>query len=111
MDSYRNFSLEEFIQDAYFRQWALDELSVDDTFWENWIQLNPEKLKMIEEAKSLVIALKVKPIDVFTASEIVKPVTGWSDKKILPNTGGILSSPPQEFTDLMNGKLETRSVA
>lgn len=70
MDSYRNFILEEFIQDAYFRQWALDELSVDDTFWENWLQLNPEKLKMIEEAKSLVIALKVKPIDVFTASEI-----------------------------------------
>lgn len=70
MNNYTNFSVEDFIQDAYFRQWAFDELNSDDTFWENWIQLNPEKVKMIEEAKSLVIALKIKPLDIFSESEI-----------------------------------------
>ena len=45
MMNYTNYSVEEFIQDAYFRQWAFDELSSDDTFWETWIQLNPEKIK------------------------------------------------------------------
>ena len=70
MKNYTNFSVEDFIQDAYFRQWAFDELNSDDTFWENWIHLNPEKVKMIEEAKSLVIALKIKSLDIFSESEI-----------------------------------------
>ena len=70
MKNYKDFSVEEFMQDAYFRQWAFNELSSDDTFWETWIQLNPEKLKIIEEAKSLVIALKVKPLAIFSESEI-----------------------------------------
>ncbi len=70
MKNYTNFSVEDFIQDAYFRQWAFDELNSDDTFWENWIHLNPEKVKIIEEAKSLVIALKIKPLDIFSESEI-----------------------------------------
>ena len=47
MMNYTNYSVEEFIQDAYFRQWAFDELSSDDTFWETWIQLNPEKVMLV----------------------------------------------------------------
>lgn len=70
MMNYTNYSVEEFIQDAYFRQWAFDELSSDDIFWETWIQLNPGKIKVIEEAKSLVIALKIKQEDVFSENEI-----------------------------------------
>lgn len=70
MMNYTNYSVEEFIQDAYFRQWSFDELSSDDIFWETWIQLNPGKIKVIEEAKSLVIALKIKQEDVFSAYEI-----------------------------------------
>lgn len=70
MMNYTNYSVEEFIQDAYFRQWSFDELSSDDIFWETWIQLNPGKIKVIEEAKSLVIALKIKQEDVFSENEI-----------------------------------------
>ena len=70
MKNYNKFSVEDFLQDAYFRKWSLDELSINDTFWENWVQSNPEKVTIIEEAKSLVIALKVKELDVFTEEEI-----------------------------------------
>lgn len=70
MKNYNKFSVEEFVQDAYFRKWALSELSLNDTFWEEWLQANPEKKTMAEEAKSLVIALKVKPLEIFSESEI-----------------------------------------
>jgi ferric-dicitrate binding protein FerR (iron transport regulator) len=86
MKNYTNFSVEDFIQDAYFRQWAFDELSSDDTFWENWIQLNPEKLKVIEEAKSLVIALKIKQLDVFSAHEINEGIQDILNATLPKNT-------------------------
>jgi transmembrane sensor len=70
MENYNKFSVEDFVQDIYFRKWSLGELSNNDTFWENWLQSNPEKMQMIEEAKSLVIALKVKELNIFTQTEI-----------------------------------------
>ena len=70
MKNYNKCSVEEFVQDSYFRKWVFDELSPNDTFWTNWLQSNPEKNAIIEEAKSLVIALKVKDLDLFTQEEI-----------------------------------------
>lgn len=70
MKNYNKYSVEEFVQDPYFRKWVFDELSPNDTFWTNWLQSNPEKNAIIEEAKSLVIALKVKDLNLFTQEEI-----------------------------------------
>lgn len=70
MKNYNKFNLEEFVSDAYFRKWSLGELSPNDTFWEKWLQTYPEKVHLIEEAKSLVVALKVKDSSIFTDDEI-----------------------------------------
>ena len=70
MKNYNKYSVEEFVQDSYFRKWVFDELSPNDTFWTNWLQENPEKIAMIEEAKSLAIALNVKHLEIFSATEI-----------------------------------------
>lgn len=70
MKNYNTFSVEDFIQDAYFRRWAFGELLSNDTFWETFLEINSEKTKIIEEAKSLVIAFKVKELDVFSEEEI-----------------------------------------
>lgn len=70
MKNYNKYSVEEFVQDAYFRKWVFDELPPNDTFWTNWLQSNPEKNAIIEEAKSIVIALKVKELGVFSQEEI-----------------------------------------
>jgi ferric-dicitrate binding protein FerR (iron transport regulator) len=70
MKNYNKYSVEEFVQDVSFRKWALGELSSNNTFWEKWLQSNPEKNAIIDEAKSLVIALKVKDLDLFTKEEI-----------------------------------------
>ena len=70
MKNYNDFSVEEFVQDAYFRLWALGELSPNEIFWENFLDKNPQKSKEIEGAKSLVVALKVKELDVFSEAEI-----------------------------------------
>lgn len=70
MKSYNNYTTEEFVQDAYFRKWVFDELPLEDNFWTNWMHSNPEKNTVIEEAKSLLIALKVKELDIFSQEEI-----------------------------------------
>lgn len=70
MKNYNNFSVEEFIQDTYFRKWSLGELPSNDTFWENWLDINPEKIQIIESAKSLVIALEIKDSNAFDEEEI-----------------------------------------
>ena len=70
MKNYNLFTVEEFMQDSYFRQWALNELMPEDVFWENWVNSNHDKLPIIEEAKSLVIALKIKDSLQFSEDEI-----------------------------------------
>ena len=70
MKNYNKFSVEQFVQDAYFRKWSLGELSPNDTFWENWLQSNSERKTIIEEAKSLVVGLKVTETSIFTETEI-----------------------------------------
>ena len=59
MKNYNQYQLEDFIQDSYFRKWALGSLPANDSFWEVWLQANPDKNKLLEEAKMLVIALKI----------------------------------------------------
>lgn len=70
MKNYNTYSVEEFVQDSYFRKWVFGELPSNDTFWTKWLESNPEKNTIIEEAKSLVIALRVKNLDLFTPEEI-----------------------------------------
>jgi ferric-dicitrate binding protein FerR (iron transport regulator) len=70
MKNYNNCSVEDLVLDAYFRKWSLGELPSKDTFWEKWLEEYPEKTQLIEDAKSLVIALKVKNTDMFSDEEI-----------------------------------------
>jgi transmembrane sensor len=70
MKHYEDYTVEMFLDDSYFRQWALGTLSKHDTFWENWIHHHPNKVLLIDEAKSLVIALRIKDKNIFSEDEI-----------------------------------------
>ncbi|MFD1819721.1 protein of unknown function [Pseudarcicella hirudinis] len=59
MKKYLEYDIEDFVWDDYFRQWVLIPTRESDNFWKNWIVQYPEKAKLIEDARTLVKALKV----------------------------------------------------
>jgi transmembrane sensor len=63
MEKYRKYHIEDFVQDLYFRKWVLGKLPKENLHWENWLNKNPEKQTLIDEAKSLVIASQVEEIE------------------------------------------------
>ncbi len=64
MKNYEKYALEDFVQDFYFRRWALGMLDPKDKFWQTWSESNPEKKQLMEEAASMVIGLAFKPEEV-----------------------------------------------
>ncbi len=64
MKNYEQYALEDFVQDFYFRQWALGMLDPKDNFWETWNESNPEKRQLMEEAASMVVGLAFKAEEV-----------------------------------------------
>lgn len=66
MNKVENYQLEDFVQDLFFRKWVLGKLPQENLNWENWLNKNPEKQAIIEEAKSLVIASQIEEIEMPT---------------------------------------------
>jgi len=58
MYKYKNFSLEDFLQDEFFHKWVSDPYSKEAELWEQWLEENPEKRKVAEEAKKIIESLE-----------------------------------------------------
>ena len=54
---YRFFTVYDFTLDDYFIQWVQSPTAETDAFWQNWMEENPEKRPVIEEARELVKAM------------------------------------------------------
>ncbi|MCF0070200.1 FecR domain-containing protein [Dyadobacter sp. CY261] len=67
MKTYQTYQTEDFVQDPYFRKWALSELPPEDRFWETWQQTHPDQYEILEKAKSMVIALRIPGIEIHDA--------------------------------------------
>lgn len=74
MKNYDQYTLEDFVQDFYFRRWVLGKLDPKDTFWETWCKENPEKELLIQEASSMVIGLSYEP-EVVKSEEIFAAIS------------------------------------
>ena len=48
MNKYKDFTVEDFVLDKYFRQWALGELPETDTFWQEFQLMHLDKMKSID---------------------------------------------------------------
>lgn len=59
MKTYLTYQTEDFVQDPYFRKWALGELPAGDRFWETWQSTHPDQFETLEKAKSMVVALRI----------------------------------------------------
>jgi transmembrane sensor len=60
-------SMEDLVFSRSFRNWVLNQESPEKSFWENWIECNPDKADMIKYAKAVIYALhfdsKLVPAD------------------------------------------------
>ncbi len=61
MDKYKNFSVEDFLQDEFFNHWVKYPSQEDDGLWEKWLKNNPEKQETVEQAKNMIMAFAQQP--------------------------------------------------
>lgn len=59
MDHYRDFTVEDFVWDNVFRQWVLSPTRETDELWEAWIEKNADAHDKIQQAKSIVLSLRL----------------------------------------------------
>jgi transmembrane sensor len=67
MINYTQYTVEDFAQDAYFREWVLENTPEAHRFWETFYNANPAQKEDIDLAKSMVRALKINEIPVAEA--------------------------------------------
>lgn len=55
MKHYQFFSVEDFVQDIRFRSWVRH--ADQDASWREWIEANPDKRDVVEEARAIVLSI------------------------------------------------------
>ncbi len=50
-------TINDFLEDASFKNWALQNNGTDINFWEFWIANNPDKKELVDKAKDLVLGI------------------------------------------------------
>lgn len=78
MDRYIDFSVEDFVWDDFFRQWTLSPTPETDNLWDDWIDANPEMLEKVEQAKAIVLSLRLHEPEIGDAeiNQVVKKTVG-----------------------------------
>lgn len=81
MDHYRDFTVEDFVWDNVFRQWVLSPTRETDELWEAWIGKNADAHDKIQQAKSIVLSLRLHEPELSDPeiTEIVKNTIGRID--------------------------------
>lgn len=67
MDHYKNYSVEDFVQDLRFRSWVKNPSREEDHIWQEWMRENADNVEMIEEARAII--LSVHPINTENISD------------------------------------------
>src|SRR5688572_10325532 len=60
MNNYRNYEVEDFVCDDFFIDWVLNPKTDNSVFWDNWQRVNPDKVKHIQHARAILLAIRVK---------------------------------------------------
>ncbi|MEB2776011.1 FecR domain-containing protein [Algoriphagus sp. D3-2-R+10] len=83
---YDNFSLDDFVTDPFFREWVLYSDPVHNEFWMDWKDAHPSKVKLVEEAKTMILSLEklkleMKPAELRSVWDAIQ-----SDIKLPPKS-------------------------
>lgn len=55
---YRNFQIQDFIEDAAFKEWVMKPDTHSDAFWNNFLEQHPEKTNLLNNARNVLLAVK-----------------------------------------------------
>ncbi|MCE6991024.1 FecR family protein [Dyadobacter sp. CY323] len=91
MDRYNDFTVEDFVWDDFFRQWALAPTPETSTVWDEWVGSNPEMLEKVQQAKAIVLSLRLHEPEIADPeiTRIVKQTIAKTDEPVygfLPKT-------------------------
>jgi transmembrane sensor len=68
MDHYRQYTVEDFIEDSRFRAWVRHPRASEDLVWQRWVDENPQQRSTVEQARAMVLA--IHPVHAETISDI-----------------------------------------
>ena len=51
---YKEFTLTDFLEDSFFVTWVLNPSQESDFFWNGWLEENPDKLELINQARTII---------------------------------------------------------
>ncbi len=55
---YTKYTVEDFVLDRNFNQWVTSSDSKSEAFWEIWQYQNPDKVPLLQEARSIILDLR-----------------------------------------------------
>ncbi|WP_420150973.1 FecR family protein [Spirosoma sp.] len=58
MKDYQFFGVDDFLEDAAFRQWVFSPLLTDNEFWNRWLAEHPEKEAIVSQARQQLLEIK-----------------------------------------------------
>lgn len=83
--SYTDFTLEEFITDDYFIQWAKYPTKESDAYWQSFIEAEPTKASIVSQAQLVVQQLAMVAKQDAPFEEIPVVWAGIEDDLTIPN--------------------------
>ncbi|GGB83371.1 FecR family protein [Dyadobacter sediminis] len=78
MNRYSDFSVEDLVWDDFFRQWIFSPTSETNALWNNWISENPEMLGKMEQARRILLSMRLEEPEITDAeiNEVVRRTVG-----------------------------------
>lgn len=70
MIDYRQYSSEDFAQDESFRHWVLNPTEEITLFWNSWINQNPDKISLLDQATVLLLTVYLRHRDSLSDEDI-----------------------------------------
>ena len=58
MISYNDYELNDLLESKSFRDWVFLQQPEDTIFWQNWLKDYPQKIEMVDEAKTILLAIR-----------------------------------------------------
>ncbi len=63
MNSYQDYEVEDFVCDDSFIEWVLNPQKENSDFWDNWQRENPDKVTRLQNARAILMAIRIKDND------------------------------------------------
>ena len=62
MTNYTNYEVDDFLHDDFFIDWILKNQPAHQVFWEQWLVENPDRKKIVDQARAIILSIRVNPL-------------------------------------------------